>query len=79
MSITELKAFDLSDTDELMVRGFYPGVWGDGKLPYDVYSNYYATYIERDLRQRINVRNLSAKAKEKGEDAKTQTCKTHLY
>lgn len=59
LSITELKDFDLSDTDELMVRGFYPGVWGDGKLPYDVYSNYYATYIERDLRQLINVRNLS--------------------
>lgn len=60
LSIAELKNFDLSDTDELMIRGFYPGVWGDGKSPYDVYSNYYATYIERDLRQLINVRNLAA-------------------
>lgn len=60
LSVSELAGFELSNTDELIVRGFYPGVWGDGKLPYDVYSNYYATYIERDLRQLINVRNLAA-------------------
>lgn len=45
-------------TDELLYGGFYPGVWGDGKKPYDVYSNYYRTYIERDLRQLINIKDL---------------------
>lgn len=45
-------------TDELMFRGFYPSVWGDGREPYDVYSNYYRTYIERDLRQLINIKDL---------------------
>ena len=45
-------------TDELLFGGFYPGVWGDGKKPYDVYSNYYSTYIERDLRQLINIKDL---------------------
>lgn len=45
-------------TDELMYRGFYPAVWGDGREPYDVYSNYYRTYIERDLRQLINIKDL---------------------
>ena len=45
-------------TDELMFQGFYPGVWGDGRRPYDVYSNYYRTYIERDLRQLINIKDL---------------------
>ena len=45
-------------TDELMFRGFYPAVWGDGKLPHDVYSNYYRTYVERDLRQLINIKDL---------------------
>lgn len=60
LSVQELHEFDLSDTDALMLRGFYPGVWGDGKKPYDVYANYYSTYIERDLRQLVNVRNLSA-------------------
>lgn len=45
-------------TDELMFQGFYPGVWGDGRRPYDVYSNYYRTYIERDLRQLVNIKDL---------------------
>lgn len=45
-------------TDELMFRGFYPAVWGDGRNPHDVYSNYYRTYIERDLRQLINIKDL---------------------
>lgn len=45
-------------TDEFMLKGFYPGVWGDGKAPKDVYSNYYRTYIERDLRQLVNIKDL---------------------
>ena len=59
LSVKELADYSISDTDELMVRGFYPGVWGDGKEPRDVYGNYYATYIERDLRNLLNIRNLS--------------------
>ena len=45
-------------TDDLMINGFYPAVWGNRMKPYDVYSNYYRTYIERDLRQLINVKDL---------------------
>ena len=45
-------------SDELMYSGFYPAVWGDGQRPYDVYSNYYRTYVERDLRQLINVKDI---------------------
>lgn len=56
LSISEIKP-DVS-TDELMFNGFYPAVWGDGRRPYDVYSNYYRTYIERDLRQLINIKDL---------------------
>lgn len=56
LSIAEVDN-DIS-TDELMFKGFYPAVWGDGKLPYDVYSNYYRTYLERDLRQLINIKDL---------------------
>lgn len=58
LSVPELNQFDLSDTNQLMLNGFYPAVWCDGKSPYDVYANYYSTYIERDLRQLINVRNI---------------------
>ena len=56
LSIKEINP-DVS-TDELMFKGFYPAVWGDGRSPYDVYSNYYRTYIERDLRQLINIKDL---------------------
>ena len=56
LSVTEVGTSHA--TDELLYGGFYPGVWGDGKKPYDVYSNYYSTYIERDLRQLINIKDL---------------------
>ncbi len=56
LSVAEVGAGMLST--ELMFNGFYPAVWGDGRSPYDVYSNYYRTYVERDLRQLVNVRDL---------------------
>ena len=56
LSVTEVGTSHA--TDELLYGGFYPGVWGDGKKPYDVYSNYYSTYIERDLRQLIYIKDL---------------------
>jgi len=45
-------------TDQMMVRGFYPGVIVDGINPKDFYSNYYDTYVERDLRDLLKVSNL---------------------
>lgn len=56
LSVAELRP--TQSTDEMMFRGFYPAVWGDGLQPYDVYSNYYRTYIERDLQQLINIKDL---------------------
>lgn len=56
LSVAELRP--TQSTDEMMFRGFYPAVWGDGQQPYDVYSNYYLTYIERDLQQLINIKDL---------------------
>lgn len=56
LSIKEINS-DIS-SDELMLNGFYPAVWGDGRKPFDVYSNYYRTYVERDLRQLINIKDL---------------------
>ncbi len=56
LSIAEIKT-DIT-TDQLIFNGFYPAVWGDGRPPFDVYSNYYSTYVERDLRQMINIRDL---------------------
>lgn len=60
LSLNEIKAINPFSTDELLVRGFYPGVWGDGREPQDVYESYYETYLDRDVRQIINVQNITA-------------------
>lgn len=46
--------------EELLVRGLYPPLYDRKILPGDWFSGYIATYVERDARQLINVRDLSA-------------------
>ena len=46
--------------EELLVRGLYPPLYDRNILPGDWISGYIATYVERDARQLINVRDLSA-------------------
>jgi predicted AAA+ superfamily ATPase len=46
--------------EELLVRGMYPPLYDRDILPGDWFSGYIATYVERDARQLINVRDLSA-------------------
>lgn len=60
LSLHEVKAINPYSTDELLFRGFYPGIWGDGRDPQDVYESYYETYLDRDVRQIINVQNVTA-------------------
>ena len=60
LSIGELGDISAFSTDELMVRGFFPAVWGEGRDSKEVYESYYETYLERDVRQIINIQNLSA-------------------
>ena len=60
LSLREIKEINPYSTDELLVRGFYPGVWGDGRNAQDVYESYYETYLDRDVRQIINVQNVAA-------------------
>lgn len=46
-------------TNELILKGSYPGVWAN-QIPPDIfYRNYYSTYIERDVRQIANIKDLS--------------------
>lgn len=44
--------------DQLITRGFYPGIYSNHLNPYKAYRNYYETYIERDVRQLSNIQNL---------------------
>ncbi len=60
LSLHEIHSINTCSTDELLVRGFYPGIWGDGRRPQDVYESYYETYLDRDVRQIINVQNVAA-------------------
>jgi predicted AAA+ superfamily ATPase len=45
--------------EELLLKGFYPRLQTQQLEPTRFYRNYFETYVERDLRQLINVKNLS--------------------
>jgi predicted AAA+ superfamily ATPase len=44
--------------DEALLRGGYPRIFSDGLDPTKAYRNYFQTYVERDLRQLINIKDL---------------------
>ena len=44
--------------DDLMYKGFYPGIWSGKNIPSLFYPNYVKTYLERDLRDLIAIRDL---------------------
>ena len=46
--------------EELLIRGLYPPLYDRDINPGDWFSGYIATYVERDARQLINVRDLPA-------------------
>lgn len=46
--------------ESMLLKGFYPPVFDREIPPHIWYADYVATYIERDLRQLINVRDLAA-------------------
>lgn len=61
LSIPELKkAKQDHSADQYLLKGFYPRVYADRLEPYKAYRNYFQTYIERDLRSLINVKDLSS-------------------
>ena len=49
----------LPDPYELIVRGFYPRLHQEGLDPRRFFSNYLQTYVERDVRALLQVRDLS--------------------
>ena len=64
LSLSELaKASDLptvepADANVLMLQGGYPRIHAQGMPPEVMLSDYFATYVERDVRQLINLRHL---------------------
>ena len=49
----------VDDPFELMVKGLFPPLYDRDMNAYDFYTAYIASYIERDLRQIVNVKDLS--------------------
>jgi predicted AAA+ superfamily ATPase len=59
MSMQELDDEKIGFTlDEILYRGGFPRIYKDELNPSKAYANYVQTYLERDLRQMIEVKNL---------------------
>ncbi|MBV1883018.1 MAG: ATP-binding protein [Pseudomonadales bacterium] len=61
LSIDELAGADISfdESEEYIYRGFLPRIYDQHQRPTQAYSNYYQTYVERDVRQLINLKDLA--------------------
>jgi len=58
LSMTELAREDIDHTREsYMLNGFMPRIYNEGIAPFDVYENYLATYVERDINQIAHIKN----------------------
>ena len=58
LSFSEIQQFN-PNIEDVLIKGGSPRLWNDQKFPFtDYYHDYLATYIERDVRQVINVTNL---------------------
>ncbi len=59
-SLDEIPEYKANNTDKILFNGFYPALF-DRHIPANkVYANYYATYVERDVRQLLKIKDLSA-------------------
>ncbi len=59
LSITELAAVNIDLTlDQYLLNGFLPRIYADSLNPTKVYRGYLQTYIERDVRQILQVKDL---------------------
>ncbi len=62
LSLEEIRRFPAPPSDllDLMWRGSYPALYDRGLEPRDWYPSYVATYVERDVRNVLNVGDLVA-------------------
>lgn len=60
LSIDEVRSINSTLTvDDYLLQGFYPRVYKDNLNPTKNYANYVHTYLERDIKELINVKDLS--------------------
>ena len=60
-SLEELKSVELSPKtlDATLLKGFYPPIYDRSISPSVWYANYVSTYVERDVRQMLEIKDLS--------------------
>lgn len=59
LSLSEIASEDKGDSvDEILYKGFYPAVWSGKNIPKLLYPNYVKTYIERDVRDLLAIKDL---------------------
>lgn len=56
-TLTEAYGQKIPKMSEAVVRGFYPRCFAGGLEPFEIHSFYIGTYLERDIRQLVNVKN----------------------
>jgi len=54
-----IKKFKQSDFEDWIVRGFYPRIYDQDIEPASFYPFYFETYVQRDVRQIQNIRDLT--------------------
>lgn len=57
--LKKLPSYKPISYEEIIYTGSYPGIYNDNISPQDFYSAYIETYIQRDVRQIQNIRNLT--------------------
>lgn len=59
LSLAEITGINTGDTsDNIIYKGFYPAIWSGKNLPRLLYPNYVKTYIERDVRSLLAIKDL---------------------
>ena len=60
LSIEEVQSTaNLPSVDDLLYHGFYPRIWDKRLDPTQALGDYYETYVERDLRQLVAIKDLN--------------------
>jgi len=59
LELSKLHDINFPDYEEIIYQGFYPAIYADEIPPEDFYPAYVETYVQRDVRQIQNIRNLT--------------------
>lgn len=63
LSLREIAGLDMDKADELdslLYDGFYPAIWSGRNIPSMLYPNYTKTYLERDVRDFLAIKDMDS-------------------